>query len=247
MTNFLLYPIIGNIIVLICLALISPYLLIFLMWLPYIFKHKYIETRHEQNSKLLRLLYLVIAIPAYAIDRLTKGGMLRYLLFKISIYPSNSFRKLYYRSLGAKLGNNVTFHFKTEIRAVEKLTVGKGTIIGDNAILDARNGLTIGENVNLSSNVSIYTEQHNHRSPTFSCNFPGRKMEVNIGKRAWLGSNCIILPGVTIGEGSVVCAGAVVSKDVEPFTVVAGIPARKVGERPTNLTYEFNGNACWFY
>lgn len=106
--------------------------------------------------------------------------------------------------------------------------LGGGTIIGDNAILDARGGLVFGRNVNLSSNVSIYTLQHDHRDPVFNCTKLDAK--VTIGDRVWLGSNCIVLPGVTIGEGAVCCAGCVVTKDVEPYTVVAGIPARKVNE-----------------
>lgn len=122
-----------------------------------------------------------------------------------------------------------------------------GAIVGDNVILDARKGLTIGRNVNFSSNVSVYTLQHNHRSPDFSCDFGDRKMSVEIGDRAWLGSNVVVLPGVTIGEGAVCCAGCVVTKDVEPFTVVAGIPAKKVGERPRQLDYIFRGRSCRFY
>ena len=124
---------------------------------------------------------------------------------------------------------------------------GGGTIIGDNVILDARKGLTIGKNVNFSSNASVYTLQHNHRSPTFSCDFGDKKMSVEIGDRAWLGSNVVVLPGVTIGEGAVCCAGCVVTKDVEPYAVVAGIPAKKVGERPQVLTYEFTGKVDWIY
>lgn len=123
---------------------------------------------------------------------------------------------------------NVTFHFRTEIRATYKLKIGKGTIIGDNALLDARSELTIGRNVNLSSNVYIYTLQHDHRNPFFKCPDPTfRKMSVEIDDRAWLGSNVIVLPGVHIGEGAVCCAGCVVTKDVEPYAVVAGIPAKK--------------------
>ena len=52
---------------------------------------------------------------------------------------------------------------------------------------------------------------------------------------------------MTIGEGAVCCAGCVVTKDVEPYAVVAGIPAKKVGERPKCLVYEFDGVACHFY
>ena len=82
------------------------------------------------------------------------------------------------------------------------------------ALLDARRGLTLGNNVNLSSNVSIYTEQHDHRDPYFRCTHPETKA-VKIEDRVWLGSNVVVLPGVTIGEGAVCCAGCVVTKDVQ--------------------------------
>ena len=72
-------------------------------------------------------------------------------------------------------------------------------------------------------------------------------MSVEIDDRVWLGSNVIVLPGVHIGEGAVCCAGCVVTKDVLPYTVVAGIPAKKVGERPKVLKYEFKGKTCAFY
>lgn len=148
--------------------------------------------------------------------------------------------------LGAKLKNGVVMHFKTEIRAPWLLEIGDGTIIGDNALLDARNSLKIGSNVNLSSNVSIYTMQHNHRDPYFGVDFD-RPMNVTIGDRAWIGSNVTILPGVYIGEGSVCCAGCVVTKDIPSYTVVAGVPAKKVGERPRDLRYKFNGKAASIY
>ncbi|MDT3386942.1 MAG: acyltransferase [Bacteroidota bacterium] len=100
----------------------------------------------------------------------------------------------------------------------------------------------MGKNVNLSSNVRIYTLQHDHRDPDFSCtNFHAK---VTIDDRVWLGSNVIVLPGVHIGEGAVCCAGCVVTKDVEPYAVVAGIPAKKVNERPRNLRYNFISKSC---
>lgn len=109
-------------------------------------------------------------------------------------------------------------------------------------VFDGRRGLEIGNNVNISSDVSIWTLQHDHRDPYFECKPEGGK--VVIGDRVWLGSNVIVLPGVTIGEGAVCCAGCVVTKDVEPFTVVAGIPAKKVNERPKDLYYVFNDKVC---
>ena len=103
----------------------------------------------------------------YLIEHVKKcwGGVMRFAIFNIGTIPSNRLRKLIYRMLCGRIESNVTIHFRTEIRCPRRLTIGKGTIIGDNAILDARCGLTMGENVNLSSNVSIYTLQHDHRDP----------------------------------------------------------------------------------
>ena len=74
-----------------------------------------------------------------------------------------------------------------------------------------------------------------------------RNKAVVIGDRVWIGSNVVVLPGVTIGEGAVCCAGCVVTRDVAPYDVVAGIPARKISTRPQTLKYEFDGTTCWFY
>jgi maltose O-acetyltransferase len=63
---------------------------------------------------------------------------------------------------------------------------------------------------------------------------------VRIGDRVWIAYRAIILPGVTIGEGAVVGAGSVVTKDVEPYTIVAGNPARVVNKRSPNLHYALN-------
>jgi len=57
-----------------------------------------------------------------------------------------------------------------------------------------------------------------------------KKREIVIEKDAWLGAGVIVLPGVKIGEGAIIGAGAVVTKDVEPFTIVGGVPAKKIGE-----------------
>lgn len=199
-----------------------------------------------ENHKCLATKAL--AVPHWCVERLLRNGGGRFVLFNIGIIPSLHIRKWLYMGLGAKIGKRAVFHFKTELRHPHGLIVGEGTIIGDNALLDARNGLTFGRNVNLSSNVSIYTQQHDHRSPTFNCPNPEqRKMSVEIDDRAWLGSNVIVLPGVHIGEGAVCCAGCVVTKDVAPFDVVAGIPAKPVGKRPEPMKYEFSGESCRLY
>lgn len=171
------------------------------------------------------------------------SGFTRYYVFKVGYIPSHHFRNFIYRNvllLGIKNSKYVTIYSRLEVREPNKIKIGDGTIIGDNVILDGRNGIIIGDNVNFSSNVSIWTEQHDHRDPFFRCETQ-QKQPVVIGNRVWLGPNTIILHSVKIGEGAVVAAGAVVTKDVEPYTIVAGIPARKIGDRNKNLKYVADG------
>ena len=225
-------------IILVALLYVKPILLV-----VYIF----IQWMNGAGKRMDNLFGKALTVPEKILNKITRGGCQRAAIYQMSTFPSNAVRKLYYKAIGCNIAKKVVFHFKTEIRCPWRLTVGEGTIIGDNAILDAREGLTLGRNVNLSSNVSIYTLQHNHRSPDFGAAFPDRAMAVVVGDRVWLGSNVVVLPGVAIGEGAVVCAGAVVTKDVAPYAVVAGIPARQVSTRPQVLEYEFSGKSCWFY
>ena len=190
------------------------------------------------KSKDAPLLIRTLEKPYLYWEKLFKKGWQRYMLYQIGLVPSHHIRRFVYRALGAEIGKNVVFHFRTEVRGLHRLKIGDGTIIGDNALLAAGRGLIIGKNVNLSSNVSIYSRAHDHRDPYFRST-PATTHPVNIGDRVWIGSNAIILTGVNIGEGAVVCAGCVVTKDVEPYAVVAGIPAKKVNERPHDLRYVF--------
>lgn len=190
----------------------------------------------------------IIAAPYHFTEKMMRGGAMRFIVYNISEIPSHHVRRTLYRGIGCHLADNVIVYHGAEIRHPWDLVIGKGSIIGDNALLDARCKLTIGENVNLSSNVSVYTQQHDYRDSWFRCPSPEeRKMSVEIEDRVWIGSNVTVLPGVTIGEGAVCCAGSVVTKDVEPYDVVAGIPAKKIGERPRDLRYSFQGKASRFY
>ena len=190
------------------------------------------------KSKDAPLLIRTLEKPYLYWEKLFKKGWQRYMLYQVGLVPSHHIRRFVYRALGAEIGKNVVFHFRTEMRGLHRLKIGDGTIIGDNALLAAQRGLTIGKNVNLSSNVSIYSGAHDHRDPYFRSTAATTR-PITIGDRVWIGSNAIILTGVNIGEGAVVCAGCVVTKDVEPYAVVAGIPAKKVNERPHDLRYEF--------
>ena len=115
-----------------------------------------------------------------------------------------------------------------ELRRPARISIGKGTVVGDRCELDGRMGLTIGCNVNISSEVKVYTLQHDYRLP----GFPNQGGPVYIEDYVWLSTRSMILPGVRVGRGAVVAAGSVVTRDVAPLAVVAGIPARVIGVRP---------------
>lgn len=148
--------------------------------------------------------------------------------------PGHGLRVVAYRRLlRLGVGPGTTIYRCPDIRRPSRVRIGRTTVIGPDAVLDGRCGLTIGDNVNLSKGVWIWTMQHEKDSPDFHA----EGGPVVIGDRAWLSCRTTILPGVTIGEGAVVCAGAVVTSDVDAYAVVAGIPARKISARNRNLEY----------
>lgn len=173
----------------------------------------------------------------------------RYSQFQVGKIPSHHVRLWLYRHVYcAKIESEAVVYFGTELRGSWNLVISKGCIVGDNCILDARRGgIELGENVNIGSNVSFYTDSHDYNDPYFRASV-SKVGGIKIGNRAWIGPNAIILHDVQIGEGAVVAAGAVVTKDVPPFTVVGGIPAKIIGKRSTNLKYNFSAkNRCMFY
>jgi len=161
----------------------------------------------------------------------------------LSRVPSQMFRRFVLRHVFcARIACDVVLYGGFEIRSPRKLAIGSRSVIGHRATLDARGGLTIGERVNLSSEVMIWTAQHDYRDPKFGTVFK----PVTVGDYVWLGPRCLILPGIKIGEGVVVAAGAVVTHDIEPYTVVGGVPAQKIADRPRGLTYNPSVNPIPF-
>jgi maltose O-acetyltransferase len=114
---------------------------------------------------------------------------------------------------------------------------GRGIIIGDNSGLgvncSVRGPLEIGANVMMGPDVIIMTSSHNVESIDLPMNLQGSlpKQKVTIGDDVWIGARVIILPGVKVGTGSIIGAGAVVTKDVPDYAVVGGIPAKFIKSR----------------
>lgn len=153
----------------------------------------------------------------------------------ISVIPSQFIRKVIYRNVyGMNIAPGVTIYGGTEFRAPKNIRIGYNSIVGCDCILDGRRELIIGSNVNIGSGAWIWTLHHDVQSPNFAV--VGKK--VVIQDRAWLCARCTILPGVEIGEGAVVAAGAVVVSDVPPFTIVGGVPAKIIGNRNKDLSYQ---------
>lgn len=124
-----------------------------------------------------------------------------------------------------------------------KCSIGARSTVNQNCRLDNRGGIQIGEDTNISPEVHILTADHDLSDP----NFIGRERPVQIGSHVFLGTRAIILPGVKIGAGCAVAAGAVVTRDVEPLAIVAGVPAKKIGERPKDiLGYSAPGKRHFF-
>lgn len=199
-------------------------------------KNKYLKGEKEDNNRMVK--------KSFSFKKKIKGlcsGFAAYYIYRLSYTPSHRLRNFIYRHVcGMNLCEDAVIYYGTEVREPSRITIGRGSIIGDHSILDARNGIIIGENVVFSSDVKIWTEQHDHRDPFFRCSTQNHN-SVIIDDRAWIGSHTVILHSVHIGEGAVVAAGAVVTHDVPPFSIVAGVPAKMIGERNRDLKYSFTG------
>lgn len=149
----------------------------------------------------------------------------------------------YYTSLGAKLNRLVVpFMFKRCGRMVnirpnayvgtgKQISIGDYSMIGADSIIGSTAEVVIGNDVMMGPRVLIYTSNHGTKLGTLMRLQSSDSAPVVIGDDVWIGACCIILPGVTIGPGAVIAAGAVVTKDVPANAIAGGVPARVIGMR----------------
>lgn len=179
-----------------------------------------------------------------AVRRVQKVS-LEFLVFLLRIagyIPSHSVRLLAYRLADISIGEKSTIHMGARFYNPHHIKIGNGTIIGEGVTLDGRGTLTIGNHVDIASEVMIYNAQHDIHDEYFSSEIK----PVTIEDYVFIGPRAIILPGVTIGKGAVVGAGAVVTKDVDPYTIVGGIPAKEIGKRKITDPKYLLGRYDWF-
>jgi maltose O-acetyltransferase len=158
-----------------------------------------------------------------------------YVLTLVGYIPSHIIRKLIYAIYGVEIGPKSFIHMGARFNEPWRVKIGEGTIVGEQAFLDGRDDLTIGNNVDIASDVMIWNSEHD----IHSADFHAVTGKVKIDDYVFIGPRAIVLPGVTIGRGAVVAAGAVVTRDVAPMSIVGGVPAKEIGIRQaTELNYK---------
>jgi maltose O-acetyltransferase len=155
----------------------------------------------------------------------------------INRVPFHALRNAYYRRVcRLTIAPHTSLHMGVRLYTLGGISIGPHTVIDQGARLDGRGGISIGANVNVAPDVYLLTADHDPQSPDFE----GRTAPVTIEDHAWIGTRAMILPGVTVGRGAVVGAGAIVTKDVPPYAIVAGSPAKVIGQRSEGLSYSFD-------
>jgi len=172
--------------------------------------------------------------------RLLAGGLLSYgYNHWLSNCPSRWIRQAFLRRYMGSMGEGSGVQMGCRFLNGRKVHLGARNVINFGCLLDGRKfEIRTGSDVSIGPEASILTLGHDPQCPNFS----DRGGEVIIGDRVWIGYRATILPGVNIGKGAVIAAGAVVTKDVAPYSIVAGSPARVVNTRTSGLAYELNYN-----
>jgi acetyltransferase-like isoleucine patch superfamily enzyme len=134
----------------------------------------------------------------------------------------------------AALGAGSYLHKRASLRSPENISIGSDVSIGPDSRLWASPGakLRIGDKALFGPNVLVLTSNHGAAERDVAMvDQPWIEREVHIGADVWIGANAVVLPGVTIGDHSIIAAGAIVTKDVAPYSVVGGVPARVIMSR----------------
>ncbi|WP_286295416.1 acyltransferase [Vibrio apostichopi] len=149
--------------------------------------------------------------------------------FRVLNYLKSMYLRIFF---SATVGKRVVYYPGIWVFSGRNLVIGNDVDFAKGVLVTTDGGLVIKDRVLIGYGTNILTS--NHKIPNGKDKIFGAghiKKRVIIENDVWIGSNCVILPGVTIGEGSVVAAGSVVTKDIPSFCICAGVPAKKIKDR----------------
>lgn len=205
--------------------------------------YNYIITSQNKFS-LKKALFLIKGVFVYGIKKSSIYKWIKAFVMELMVndilpcIPFWRLRKLYLSIVRMKIGKGTFIMKRNYFINPNRIKIGTNSHINRGCTIDGRGYITIGDNVSISHNVCIMTGSHDINSN----NFLGEFEKIIIEDYAWIGVGAIILQGVRIGKGAVVCSGAVVTKNIDDYCIVAGVPAKKIGERRKNLNYQCKWN-----
>jgi acetyltransferase-like isoleucine patch superfamily enzyme len=141
-------------------------------------------------------------------------------------------RSFFYRMLFARLEGFAFVYQGAYLDHTHNIRAGPSLAINTGAFISARAPLTFGSGVLIGPNVVIVSSNHRFDLPDRPISEQGHELApITIGDDCWIGANSVILAGVNVAEGTIVSAGSVVTRDTEPYSIVAGSPAERIGSR----------------
>jgi len=130
-----------------------------------------------------------------------------------------------------KCGDNVMIWHHAWFKMARNIEIGDDVRIHPMTYLDGSGGIEIGTHIGISPGVQIYSQNHGIKRNELYFTQPYQLAKVKIENDCWIGAASIITAGVTIRKGTIVGSGSVVTRDTEPYSIVAGVPAKIIGER----------------
>lgn len=147
-------------------------------------------------------------------------GIVSLMLFRYSPIPLHSWRSFVLRLFGAQVGKGVRVYPKVKIWAPWNLELGDECGVANGAILYSQGKISVGKRATVSQGAHLCTGTHDYSKP----GFPLFTKPITIGDHVWIAAEAFIHPGITIGEGCVIGARSVVTKDMPPWMVCSGHP-----------------------
>ncbi len=149
------------------------------------------------------------------------------LAYRISPRPFHFWRAFLLRCFGAKLGPNCHFYPRSRVWAPWNLVCADGVSLGDDAEIYNPTTVRLGSHAIVSQGAYLCGATHDYNDPAF----PLISFPIELGAYSWICARASVAPGVRVGEGAVLGLGSVAASDLEPWTVYAGVPARKMKSR----------------